>query len=475
MRVRFLACALAATLLAAAPLAQTPSPAGSGTVGFMHAIHATNVVEKTLAFYTEVFGLSGQVRPFANEAVPILTDSPGVTLKVSMLQLPGEGFNFELTEFSNVTRTPAQPQIWDPGAPHMKILVRDLEPVVAAVRKLGAPMLTTSRAPVALSTPIGNVKAIMFRDPDGYIVEAVQAQAPANAPAVPASAPATGNVAGAIMGLTVEDMDTAMKFWHDLLGFELSSPVSCAGFVPSYGTVGAYYQLDNPNPSSLPQYADQMRLLTAGSYAPAVNAYLASHTPPPPTLVTTMVNSTGVKQSLWNADFNVIPTFFDNSFQLSLIPGTLIGRYDARVNVPVSSPLAADGDPSSSFITKPFTDTIGKYLPNELKYTAQSAYSVSSNAINTWDWTHDGLAMPDTIPDLAAALSLNPQLKVLSLNGYHDIATPFYQTELDLARLGTQPNLTIKDYQGGHMVYLDDTSRPQEKADLVTFYNAAAH
>lgn len=254
-----------------------------------------------------------------------------------------------------------------------------------------------------------------------------------------------------------------------------ASPVSCAGFVPSYGTVGAYYQLDNPNPSNLPQYADQMRLLTAGSYAPAVNAYLASHTPPPPNLVTTMANSTGVKQALWNADFNVVPTFFDNSFQLSLVPGTLIGRYDARVNVPVSSPLAADGDPSSSFITKPFTDTIGSYLPNELKYTAQSAYSVSGNAINTWDWTHDGLAMPDTIPDLAAALTLNPQLKVLSLNGYHDIATPFYQTELDLARLGTQPNLTIKDYQGGHMVYLDDTSRPQEKADLVTFYSAAAH
>jgi catechol 2,3-dioxygenase-like lactoylglutathione lyase family enzyme len=215
MRVRFLALALAATVLAAAALAQSPSPAGSGTVGFMHAIHATNVVEKTLAFYTDVFGLSGQVQPFANEAVPILTDSPGVRLKVSMLRIPGDGFNFELTEFSNVARTPAQPEIWDPGAPHMKILVRDLEPVLAAVRKRGAPVLTTSRAPVAVSTPIGNVKAIMFRDPDGYIVEAVQAQAPADAPA-------TGNVVGAIMGLTVEDMDTAMKFWHGLLGFELT-------------------------------------------------------------------------------------------------------------------------------------------------------------------------------------------------------------------------------------------------------------
>ena len=221
MHTRGLALALAATVFAAAPLAQSPSPAASGTVGFMHAIHATNVVEKTLAFYADVFGLSGQVQPFANEAVPILTDSPGVSLKVSMLRIPGEGFNFELTEFSNVARTPAQPQIWDPGAPHMKILVRDLEPVVAAVRKLGAPILTTSRAPVAVSTPIGHVNAIMFRDPDGYIVEAVQAQAPADAPAVP-SAPATGNVVGAIMGLTVEDMDTAMKFWHGLLGFELA-------------------------------------------------------------------------------------------------------------------------------------------------------------------------------------------------------------------------------------------------------------
>jgi catechol 2,3-dioxygenase-like lactoylglutathione lyase family enzyme len=206
-----------AMLLAGVSRAQAPAPpAGSAaTVGFMHAIHATSSVEKTLAFYTEVFGLSGQVRPFANEAVPILTDSPGVTLKVSMLQLPGQGFNFELTEFSNVARTPAQPQLWDPGAPHMKIFVRDIAPVVAAIKKLKAPILTTSGTPVTAQTPLGTVTAIFFRDPDGYIVQAAQ---PASMP----DAPAAGNVVGAMMGLTVEDMDTAMKFWRDLLGFELT-------------------------------------------------------------------------------------------------------------------------------------------------------------------------------------------------------------------------------------------------------------
>lgn len=214
LRARWVAL-LGMVLIVSTPAAQTPAPADPATVGFMHAIHATNVVEKTLAFYTEVFGLSGQVQPFANQAVPILTDSPGVTLKVAMLRLPGQGFNFELTEFSKTARTPAQPQLWDPGAPHMKIFVRDLAPVVAAIRKLNAPILTTSGAPVTAQTPLGTVTGIFFRDPDGYIVQAAQQAS------VPADAPATGNVVGAMMGLTVEDMDTAMTFWRDMLGFEL--------------------------------------------------------------------------------------------------------------------------------------------------------------------------------------------------------------------------------------------------------------
>ena len=191
-----------------------PAPASAVTVGFMHAIHATNEVEKTLAFYRDVFGLSGQVRDFANQAVPILTNSPGVTLKVSMLNLPGQGFNFELTQFSNVERHPAQPQIWDPGAPHMKFLVRDLESVVAGVKRAGTQILTASGAPASVKLPLGDVRAIFFRDPDGYIVEAIQVPAAADAPA--------GNVLGSIMGLTVRDMDESLKFWQGQLGWSFT-------------------------------------------------------------------------------------------------------------------------------------------------------------------------------------------------------------------------------------------------------------
>jgi len=220
--MRTLSLTTAACLLLSGAIAFTQGPppppgavpAAGATVGFMHAIHATNQVDKTLAFYTEVFGLKGQITPFQNEQVPILTDSPGVTLRISMLRLPGNGFGFELTEFSNVARTPAQPAISDPGAPHMKFLVRDIEPVVAAVKKLGTPILTTSKAPVTVTTSLGTVRAIFFRDPDGYIVEAIQATPTADAPA-------EGNVLGSIMGVTIGDLDASSKFWHDIMGLDL--------------------------------------------------------------------------------------------------------------------------------------------------------------------------------------------------------------------------------------------------------------
>jgi carboxypeptidase C (cathepsin A) len=61
-------------------------------------------------------------------------------------------------------------------------------------------------------------------------------------------------------------------------------------------------------------------------------------------------------------------------------------------------------------------------------------------------------------------------LKVLSLNGYYDLATPFLQTERDLARLGTQANLAVRFYGGGHMTYLDDAARARQKQDLRDFY-----
>jgi catechol 2,3-dioxygenase-like lactoylglutathione lyase family enzyme len=212
--MRLLPVALVPAVLAAAAAAQpSPTPPSAATIGFMHAIHATERLETTLDFYTDVFAISAEIRAFANPAVAILTDSPGAALRIAMLPL--EDLNLELTEFSNVPRTAAAPSVVDPGAPRMKILVRDLAPVLAALDARNAPIVTRSHAPVRVPSEQGDARAILFRDPDGYIVEAVEVQSGASS---------AGNVQGAILGLTVADLDESLHFWRDRLGFAFAAP-----------------------------------------------------------------------------------------------------------------------------------------------------------------------------------------------------------------------------------------------------------
>jgi catechol 2,3-dioxygenase-like lactoylglutathione lyase family enzyme len=217
MRVR---SSLAATVLLGGVIltaqAPVPNPTNkTGVIGLMHAIHSTNDVDKTLAFYQAVFGLGGQVRPFQSTGPQILTNSPGATLRVAMTQLKG-AFNFELTEFGNVERQLGkQPEIADPGAPMMKIIVRDIDAIVAAAKKVNAPVITKGAAPVVVPTSIGTAKAVIMRDPDGYFVEAIQGTPAADSP--------EGAVLGAIIALTIRDVDESLKYWNGVLGLELEA------------------------------------------------------------------------------------------------------------------------------------------------------------------------------------------------------------------------------------------------------------
>ena len=142
-----LTCLLATVIITAQGQQPPANPTNkTGVIGLMHAIHSTNDVDKTLAFYQAVFGTGGQVRPFASTGPQILTDSPGATLRVAMTQLKG-GFNFELTEFGNVERQlNKQPEIADPGAPMIKIIVRDIDAIVAAAKNVNAPIVTKGGA-----------------------------------------------------------------------------------------------------------------------------------------------------------------------------------------------------------------------------------------------------------------------------------------------------------------------------------------
>jgi len=245
--------------------------------------------------------------------------------------------------------------------------------------------------------------------------------------------------------------------------------VNCAGFLPSYAAVGSYYDLATAASPDLDAFLGVVSSYADSTYAPDAATWLADGTLPAADHVAALVAFTGLPAAVWDRQFDVD---YD-TFRHNLIADTTLGVYDGRVSAPVGSALDADDDPSNTFVEPGFEAAIKTVLPGELGYTNPSTYVITSDAINTWNFSHGGRSLHDVVPDLSAAISLDPLLKILFLGGQHDLITPFHQTELDLERLASGAPVATYFHPGGHMTYLDDGSRPLMKAELAAFYAAA--
>jgi catechol 2,3-dioxygenase-like lactoylglutathione lyase family enzyme len=184
-------------------------------VSLSHAIHAVDDLDTTLAFYRDVFGLKGNPQDFPNPGVPLLTNAPGVTLRLSMMPLPGN-MRFELTHFKGLERKAARANYWDPGAASLVLYVRDIDAAVANAKTAKAEIVTAGGGPVEIATAKGKAPSIVMRDPDGFFLQVVQE--------APAEGAPEGNVHRVSLAYTMENAEATTKFYTGMLGVELSGP-----------------------------------------------------------------------------------------------------------------------------------------------------------------------------------------------------------------------------------------------------------
>jgi carboxypeptidase C (cathepsin A) len=194
----------------------------------------------------------------------------------------------------------------------------------------------------------------------------------------------------------------------------------------------------------------------------------------------------------WNLDPS---TGNDTTFLTSLLDeGRAVGAYDGRVTADDTGiaksidPNSSNNDPTMTAVDGVYTNMWNVYLNEELKYTSTSPFmDINDQVIPNWNYDHidptgaqkGGDDILYTAGDLAAAMTLNPYLKVFSANGYYDTVTPFFQTRLDLDNMplddpDARKNLRICNYPSGHMIYLDNESRCAMKAHLAEFYREAS-
>ena len=135
-------------------------------------------------------------------------------------------------------------------------------------------------------------------------------------------------------------------------------------------------------------------------------------------------------------------------------------------------------DPTSSAILPPYTSVFNNYLRTELGYKVDTPYKVfawDEPSFQKWEWGDAEKGFPNTAPGLRAAMVKNPYLRVLVMEGYYDLATPYYAANYSVDHLDLGPNfrknISFTTYEAGHMVYVDSGSHAKMKKDLVDFMN----
>ena len=149
----------------------------------------------------------------------------------------------------------------------------------------------------------------------------------------------------------------------------------------------------------------------------------------------------------------------------------------------------ADYDPQGSSITGAFVGALNDYLFRDLGYKTPLVYRPNNYGAvfggggpDGWSFQHKGPTtgqqqIADTSEDLADAMRQNPRMKILSVNGLYDLATPFHGAEYEFRHMALEPqiaaNIRYTYYPAGHMMYIDPASSRQLKSDLASFYASA--
>ncbi|MGA8865589.1 MAG: hypothetical protein WB510_01395 [Candidatus Sulfotelmatobacter sp.] len=119
-------------------------------------------------------------------------------------------------------------------------------------------------------------------------------------------------------------------------------------------------------------------------------------------------------------------------------------------------------------------------MRTELGYKTDMPYYVRAQeaGFDKWDWGSAIQGFPDTATALRQALVKDPYLKVLVMEGYYDLATPFYAANYTIEHLNLSPkyrdNISTATYESGHMVYLAGDSLRKMKGDESEFIEKTA-
>jgi carboxypeptidase C (cathepsin A) len=276
-----------------------------------------------------------------------------------------------------------------------------------------------------------------------------------------------------------------ITFMSTVLSFaDFQGDQSMINFMPTYAA-DAWYHGKIAGKPPLDAFLQQARDFASGPYATALQKGNMITPEEKQQVAQQMAQLTGLSADyIVRSNLRVDPGRFRR--ELLRDRHEIIGRIDSRFlgTEPDQVGDSADYDPQGSAITGGFVGALNDYLFRDLGYRSPLTYRPNNYAQTQgggWSFQHksaDGRQqIADTSVDLADAMRQNPRMKVLSVNGVYDLATPFHGAEYEFKHMALEPqlqaNIRYTYYSAGHMMYIDPPSARKLKADLVAFYASA--
>jgi carboxypeptidase C (cathepsin A) len=251
---------------------------------------------------------------------------------------------------------------------------------------------------------------------------------------------------------------------------------------PTYAATAWYHDKINNKPENVYAFLDDVRNFTENEYVPALYKGDQLSDPDKKAIAQKLADYTGTDEEYWlKADLRVTASEFFAEFLRD--DGEIVGRLDSRFTGINQDLLSQDGshDPQSAAISPAYIAGFLDYFYGNLKVNKETTYSITAGRREgfKWDWKHEGnvrwgtQAAINTGIDMAEALSRDPTMKVLILNGIYDIATVFYGVEYSINHLGLKKeikdNIIMEYYEAGHMMYTHQPSLEKFKKDVAQF------